>query len=372
MLGACAPKNPPEPFRPYTLTFLADFNVDGAAGNARAEEERLGGISAIAYDETTGHWFALSDARVRSRFFELSVVYDGRGLEVTPVAVTRFREPDGAPFAENVLDPEGLAETPWGTLVISTEPDARQQPIEQSKLLEFDTTGRLLRTFALPEKFLTRGWPPRKGARNNLGFESLTLIPDGTRLFVAAEASLFQDGPEVSFERPAWCRIVEYRVEDEELQPFAEYAYPLGPLTRPDDLDDVDVESGLVELVAMSASTLLALERDFMQERSGKRRGVNRSRIFVVDLTGATDVASVESLEEENGWTSVRKELLLDLDEIVPYLSSGFRRLDNFEAMGLGPKLPDGGRSLLVVSDDNFSDRQRSAFLLFSLKAVNE
>jgi len=38
--------------------------------------------------------------------------------------------------------------------------------------------------------------------------------------------------------------------------------------------------------------------------------------------------------------------------------------------MGLGPVLPDGGRSLLVVSDDNFSDRQRSAFLLFSLKAV--
>jgi hypothetical protein len=40
--------------------------------------------------------------------------------------------------------------------------------------------------------------------------------------------------------------------------------------------------------------------------------------------------------------------------------------------MGLGPVLPDGGRSLLVVSDDNFSDSQRSAFLLFSLKAVEK
>ena len=66
-------------------------------------------------------------------------------------------------------------------------------------------------------------------------------------------------------------------------------------------------------------------------------------------------------------WRPAQKELLLDLDDIVPDLSSGYQSLDNFEAMGLGPVLPDGGRILLVVSDDNFQDTQRTAFLLFRL-----
>ena len=63
-------------------------------------------------------------------------------------------------------------------------------------------------------------------------------------------------------------------------------------------------------------------------------------------------------------WRPAQKELLLDLDDIVPDLSPGYQSLDNFEAMGLGPVLPDGGRILLVVSDDNFQDTQRTAFLL--------
>ena len=41
--------------------------------------------------------------------------------------------------------------------------------------------------------------------------------------------------------------------------------------------------------------------------------------------------------------------------------------LENFEGMGFGPPLPDGSRTLLLVSDDNFSQRQRTTFLLFRL-----
>ena len=213
-----------------------------------------------------------------------------------------------------------------------------------------------------------------KGIRHNRGFESLTVSPDGTKLFVGSEESLLQDGPEATFDDASLCRIIEYRVGDGEIAPFAEYAYPLGPVARPAklndvELDDVDLDVGLVELVALTESKLLALERDFIRERRGARRGLNRVRIFLIDVGGATDVSGISSLENGGEFRPVQKELLLDFDDIVPQLSPEFRRLDNFEAMGLGPVLPDGGRSLLVVSDDNFSDRQRSAFFLFSLKA---
>ncbi len=317
-----------------SLSFVADFNLAYGSRFDTLGDEPFGGISGVAYDASTGHWIALSDARSSSRFYVLSVVYDGSTFQVQPIGLTRLHDGEGEAF---------------------------------------------------PEKFVVEGWPPEKGVRHNLGFESLTVSPDGTKLFVGGEESLLQDGPTATFEHGALCRIIEYRVGDGEIAPVAEYAYPLGPVTWPATLDDiepadVDLDVGLVELVALTETKLLALERDFIREREGERRGLNRVRIFLVDVEGATDVSGVSSLKNglknglENGdefrpVRPVRKQLLLDFDDIVPKLSPAFRRLDNFEAMGLGPVLPDGGRSLLVVSDDNFSARQRSAFLLFSLKA---
>ena len=61
-----------------------------------------------------------------------------------------------------------------------------------------------------------------------------------------------------------------------------------------------------------------------------------------------------------------RKTLVLDLAD-VRGLSPAVPGLENFEGMGFGPPLPDGSRTLLLVSDDNFSQRQRTTFLLFRL-----
>ena len=67
------------------------------------------------------------------------------------------------------------------------------------------------------------------------------------------------------------------------------------------------------------------------------------------------------------GVNPVQKTLLLDLDDIVDRLTPPYRRLDNFEAMGLGPDLPGGGRSFIIASDDNYNRDQRTAFLMFRL-----
>ena len=56
----------------------------------------------------------------------------------------------------------------------------------------------------------------------------------------------------------------------------------------------------------------------------------------------------------------MEKSLLLDLRTLgLP--------LDNIEGMAIGPTLPDGRRSLILVSDDNFAATQFTQFLLFAL-----
>jgi len=63
----------------------------------------------------------------------------------------------------------------------------------------------------------------------------------------------------------------------------------------------------------------------------------------------------------------IRKSLVLDLGGIVDRLDPAFPRLDNFEGICLGPRLEDGARSILLVSDNNFQAAQRTVFLLFRL-----
>jgi hypothetical protein len=179
-----------------------------------------------------------------------------------------------------------------------------------------------------------------------------------------------QDGPPASFENAGFSRIITYHVEGRDLAPKAEHVYSLGPFAREPNFAEQEVSGGLVDLVALSSTRLLALERVFIRELSGEKRDVTRARIYDVDLETASDVSNIASLTSdspESDWRPVRKELFLDLDDVVPRLSETYRKLDNLEAMGLGPELPGGGRALLLASDDNFRETQRTQFLLFRL-----
>ena len=101
-------------------------------------------------DPGTGEW---------SGFYVdyLTDVADVLGVKVEPVETTFLVKKSGESFDDKMLDPEGLAATPWGTLLVSTEADLRQEPVEQAKLLEFDHAGRLVRGFTIPPKCVVEG-----------------------------------------------------------------------------------------------------------------------------------------------------------------------------------------------------------------------
>jgi hypothetical protein len=85
----------------------------------------------------------------------------------------------------------------------------------------------------------------------------------------------------------------------------------------------------------------------------------NEIKLYSVALPGATNVLGVPSLAGL-GVRPAQKTLLFDLGSLgIP--------LDNVEGMTLGPKLPDGRQSLVLVSDNNFAAAQFTQFLLFAL-----
>jgi hypothetical protein len=106
-------------------------------------------------------------------------------------------------------------------------------------------------------------------------------------------------------------------------------------------------------MVAVDDSTLLVIERGFA--------GRNSVRLYRAEVAGADDILDVPALAGRQV-RPMTKTLLADL-AVTP----GLTPLDNVEGVTIGPTLPDGRRTVVLVSDDNFSPTQITQVLAFAM-----
>jgi hypothetical protein len=312
----------------------------------------FGGLSSIAYDERLGVFYVISDDQVGARFYTLRIGVTGGAPAVQILAVTTLRDATGKPFAPLSLDPEGLALTKDGTLVITSEGFANR--LIDPWVREFGLDGRQLGALPLPSAFFPNAAGTR-GVRQNLGFESAATAPNGRFLFTATENALVQDGPPATVAAGSPARILRYNLQRGELD--RQYVYWTDPIAEPPVPATQFAVNGLVDLLPLNNQFLLAMERSFSVGAPGTG---NTIKLYEVALPGADDVNGFDSLATLlGGIQPVAKTLLLDLDVLgIP--------LDNVEGMTFGPDLPDGRRSLILVSDNNFSPAAFTQFLLFA------
>ncbi len=335
----------------------------------------IGGLSGIVNDPVTGAFLAVSDDRSDGddgtpRFYEIEIDLSDGSLEDGDVefsSVTSLTLPTGETFDALNPDPEGIAIGEGGQIYISSERDLFGNPAIYTVSDDGVVDGEL----PVDAKFQpnTDG---TNGVRNNLGFESLTISPDQKTLWTATESALAQDGDRSSTELGSAARIVRYDLETG--LPVAEYIYEVDKIAR-EPFDDGFADSGLVELLALdNQGTLLALERSFSVLEPGTDPDTDRGytgKLFLVRTQGATNVIGENAVPvgeddgelEVNVDETVSKELLVDLGDfgIVP---------DNIEGLALGPVLPDGRQSLVIMSDDNFSafGPQANQFIALALE----
>jgi 3-phytase len=274
-----------------------------------------------------------------------------------------LKDANGNLFPLNSLDPEGIALTQNNTVFISSEGEVNPSVgrVTNPFINEFSlSTGQQIRSLPVPTKFLPvvddtngngvidAGDVQLSGVRNNLAFESLTIAPDLHTLYTATESALFQDGAIASLTNGSRSRILQYNLITG--QPEKEYLYNVDAIAATPNPATGFADNGLVDLLAIdNRGTLLALERSFST-------GVgNTIKIYQVSLQGATDISSLNSLssDEVAAIKPVEKRLLLNLDSLN--LPNG---TDNIEGITFGPVLPDGRQSIVLVSDNNFSQSQ--------------
>lgn len=318
----------------------------------------VGGLSALTYDRKTGNFYVLSDDRSQNaptRFYtlDLNIQPDGfNGVEIQDV--TFLKNANNESFPPGSLDPEGMALSPRNTLFLSSEgvPSRGINPF----IAEFDLdTGQQVKTLPIPQRYLLNTPEEQenlpRGVQENLGFEALTLSivsvapQDPFRLFVAPEGALIQEK-----DAENRLRLLHYLIN------------PIGPpvllsenLYLLDSAPEGTISNGLTELVALDREGfLLSLERTFGFAGAG-------AKLFEIATGEATDTLQYPLLNGDiSDIKPLRKKLLLDLSDLSI-------TLDNLEGMTLGPKFPDGSSTLILISDDNFSDNQVTQLLLFRL-----
>ena len=326
------------------------------------ENTEVGGLSAIVYNPNKEVYYALSDDRSQTnpaRFYTLNIeLSDGKldDGDINFKDVTILRDRHGNAFAEASIDPEGITLTKNGTLFISSEGDADN--LINPFVNEFSLQGKQIDELPVDDKFLPTE-DQSSGIRNNLAFESLTVTPNQRYLYTATENALNQDGPTADIDQGSLSRIIKYDLRSR--QPVQEFVYPVGEVAETPEPEDDLRTNGLVELLALDNNgTLLGLERSFS---TGKG---NTVKLYEIRTQLARDVSNTDDIfnEAKNKPVGIQptanKRLLVDFADlgVTP---------DNLEGLALGPKLGDGRQSLIVVSDNNFSETQETQFVALAL-----
>lgn len=314
-------------------------------------------LSGLTHDESTGTYVAVADraGAVLTHKFDLTIPLEGGTLGTPAVAgATVLTGPGGGVLNGTNFDAEGVVISKNGELIVASESGsaAGQQP----EVALFEQDGAYIADLFVPAKF-------QIGA-NNGSFESLAMSPNGHSLFTAMELPLPVDGRTADVR--SRLRIVRWDDRGPDgYEPVQEFFY----LTEP---GRTTTDVGVAELIALSETHLLVLERGFVAGQG------NTIRIFQVSLEEAPEVSAVASLATLDAATHdaalASKTLMVD---VAGCPASGTTNppddpanplLENFEAMTLGPKIGGGWRSLILLSDDNLAANQTTRVVALAVR----
>lgn len=267
---------------------------------------------------------------------------------------------DGKPLptSDHGLDTEGLVALPDGTFWVSDE----YGPF----LVHFDAAGKELErlspfTGSLPRELSLR--------TPNQGMEGLTITPDGSTLVGIMQSALKTPGLQGSAKSVAFTRIVTVNLATKAV---SEYLYPLA--------NPQGTKVAVSEITALTNTTFLVDERD------GKLAPGADKKIYVADISGATDVGpkaavpgatydadagglqvdgtaletavgvttdteAVAALKAK-GITTATKTLKLDLGGLLTELNAKGEFFGHDKVEGLATS--DGGNTLTIANDSDF------------------
>jgi len=327
----------------------------------------IGGLSGIDYDSEKDIYYLISDDRSAinpARFYTAKILLNTKGIDTVQwIATYPMLQSNGTTYPNSkqdpahTPDPEAIRYNARTKELLWTSEGERivrgnSVVLENPAITRISMEGKYIDTFPLPANLIMHA--TEKGPRQNGVLEGLTFDKNFETLYVNVEEPLYEDGPRADVTpNNAWIRIYQYDVASK--KNTAQYAYHLEPIAYPATPADAFKINGVPDIYAIGNNQLMVLERSFSSGRLPCTL-----KVYLADLNGAEDIKENSALQINPVSNPIKKKLLLNMDDLKIYT-------DNIEGVTFGPTLPNGHRSLIFVSDNNFASFQKTQLLLFEI-----
>lgn len=350
-----------------TISGLKLLNIKEIPNHFTFNNTTVGGLSGIDFDPTTNQYYLICDDRSAlqsARFYTATITISEKGIDTVMItAVTTLRQPDGTayPAAKQnpalTPDPESIRINP--TTKLLTWSSEGERIVRNDKLVltnpslnTIDPQGKWISSFSLPAQLTMSQL--EKGPRQNGTLEGITFADDYKTLYAALEEPLYEDGPRADLiDNNPWVRFYKFDVKSG--KNTAQYAYRLEKVAYAPTPSTAFMVNGIPDILSINNHELLVIERSFSTGRLPCT-----VKLFITDISKGEDICTHASLTQQPPRKPLDKKLLLNMDDLGVYV-------DNVEGATLGPVLPNGHRTLLLVTDDNFQVFEKTQFFLFEI-----
>lgn len=347
-----------------SLKFIDEYDIPF---NLIFRETTVGGLSGIDYDKKNDVYYFISDDRSAinpARFYSAKIKITEKGIDTVVFQDVKFlvqqngeTYPSSKSDPYHTPDPESLRFNPAKNQITWTSEGERavkpSPPVLVNPSINIsDLDGKFVDTFPIPSIFSMQA--KESGPHQNGGFEGITFDPDFRTMYVAMEEPLYEDGPLADVTpTKSWTRIFSYDVSTK--KNLKQYAYGIEPVAHPANPATAFKINGISEILSLGNKKLLIVERSFSTGNLGCT-----IKVFIADLDHATQIENTKSMTQTQPKHSVSKKLLLNMDDLGIFI-------DNIEGVTFGPDLPNGHKTLLFVSDNNFNPLEKMQLLFFEV-----
>ena len=302
---------------------------------------KVGGLSELVFDKSSGYFLALSDDKKDHRWYQMALISQPHyKMEIKGQV---FLKSLGHKKLRINMDPEALAIYGKNQILIASEGQQIYEPYEPTQLFTFDRQGFLKEAWPVPSVFWDFNQNKASlsfGQQENKGFESLALDKASGRVWTATEQPLKQD---LIF-KLAFVRLSVFDSASKEMK--AQYLYPLR-----------DKNGGLTALQLIKPKLFISVERVYKKQKTS---GINEVYLFLTDCRQARPLPA--TLQLKTKWKACAKKQLWSSTQQTKV------KVDNIEGLTIGPDLGSNKQLLVLVSDNNFNEeKQKTQFLFFEL-----
>ena len=333
--------------------------------NQTFQDTKVGGLSGIDYNAKQDLYYLICDDRSvfnDSRFYTAKIRLTKNKLEnIHFQSVTTLKDETGKNYGNwntsptTACDPEDMRYNPKTNSLVWTSEGARvvtaNNEILQSPSLNFmDLKGNFKFKAKLPANLEIQ--KKEKGPRNNGTLEGITFDFKYKNIYINIEEPLFEDGDQANTSKGGLIRLYQFNAKTK--KNIAQYGYQLEPIALEPNPKGAFAVNGVSAIQYYGKNQLLVVERSYSM---GTRACT--VKVFICDLKKATNVKDYGSLKNSN-FELVSKKLILNMDDLGIFI-------DNIEGLTFGPKLANGHPSIIFISDNNFSEMQKTQVLVFEL-----